>query len=56
MTQTVVDCSIDLVTGNGTMTIKTTVDGVDTYSTKDIALSTENKNSIEAILMTYVQE
>lgn len=54
MTQTIVDCAIDLVTGNGSITIKTTVDGVDTYSSKEIVLNTENKDSIGLILASYI--
>lgn len=56
MTQTVVFTDIDLVTGVGSITIKTTEGGVDTYSTKNISLNPADKTSITTILGTYIQE
>jgi len=54
MTQTVVECNIDFVSGTGSITIKTSEGGVDTYSLKDITVTPGDIDSIVAILNTYI--
>lgn len=54
MTQTVVYSDLDLVTGIGTITIKTTENGVDTYETKGVTLSQNDADSIKSILNNYI--
>jgi hypothetical protein len=54
MTQTIVYSDIDLVTGVGSITIKTSDNGIDTYHTKDVNLDVSDKNSIITILKGYI--
>lgn len=54
MTKTVVYCNIDLVTGQGTITIKISDNGIDTYETKDITVDPQDRTSITDILNGYI--
>ncbi|MBK7819453.1 MAG: hypothetical protein IPJ60_19365 [Sphingobacteriaceae bacterium] len=54
MTQTVVYTDIDLETGIGSITIKTTEDGQDTYSVKNVTITGTDKDSIRTILNNYI--